>query len=89
MLFDFNKPLLDLDGNPVGENLGKLLATALVSANTGDPLQCLTWSLDLYKFKPIELSNADLEFVKALISNTQVLTNLTKGQLIQIINESK
>lgn len=86
MKIDMNKPLLDLDGKQIeNETIGKNIARALMASNEGDALKQLDWSLKLYNGETIDLDTSDQETMKKAIQDSKMITNLVKGQALQLL----
>ena len=88
MKLNFNFSLLDLDGNPIEEaNSGKLLANTLVQQAKGDALKFWEWALALNKGDVIDLDTSDQATLKAFIKDSESLSILAKGQLLQVFKK--
>lgn len=88
MKLDFNKPLVGLDDKPVFENgaeqnIGKLLASLLVSGATGDIFKFYDWAKEIYAGRTIDLDKSDQETLKKFISDAAQITILSKAQLLE------
>lgn len=87
---DLNKPLLGLDGTEIpDETIGKNVARALVSTGKGDAIKCFTWASSLFKGETISLDESDISSLKQMIKDSEVITNLVKGQALLIIEKAK
>lgn len=91
MTFDLNnRPFLDLDGNPVADShMGKVLAQALLGTSQGPVVKHYDWALALHSGKPIELDNADADYLRKFIEGSQFLNILPKRQLTQALDDAK
>lgn len=91
---DFNKPLLDLDGNAVlngqeQQMLGKVLAMALISTNKGNAVKMLDWAMNIHKGKSITLDKSDKNTLEEFVKDNEMLTVLSKGQILEVIHDTK
>lgn len=87
---DLDKPLLDLDQNPLPEaNMGKHVAKSLVSSPDGDAIKYLDWAIDLQKNGVIETDSADLDTLQTHVKNARDLTVLAKGQILKEIKAQR
>lgn len=97
MKINFNTPLLDLDGQPIkrddkpteNQTVGQLVARMLISSTTGDALKFLEWARKMHNGEVIDLDVSDQETLKAEIKNSTYLTNLTKGQALELLVKTK
>lgn len=95
MQYDFNKeiknlagdPLLDEKGKPV--TAGKILANALVSGAKGDALKFWGWGQKLYNAQKIDLDKADQRTITEFVENSETITILAKGQILEILAATK
>jgi hypothetical protein len=91
MRFDPNFTLKGINGKElVGmeDNIhaGKVLASVLYYAQTGNQLKLHAWALKLYEKQPIEITKEDRDFLLNLIDNVK-LPVITAGPIIQMLNE--
>jgi hypothetical protein len=88
MKLDFNFNLTDLDGQPIeNANAGKLLANTLVQQTKGDAIKFLEWALSLNKGEIIDLDTSDQLTIKNFIKDSESLSILAKGQLLQVLSK--
>lgn len=88
MKLDFNFNLNDLDSKPIeNANVGKLLATSLTQQAKGDPLKFWEWALALHKGEIIDLDTSDQNTLKTFIKESESLTILAKGQMLQVFKK--
>jgi hypothetical protein len=90
MKFDFNKPVIGLDGKELLESgetayLGKTLAVTLVAGSSKNSVKYFTWAQDLFQGKEVNLDKQDVKMLCDFIDENKTLTDLTKGQLLQIL----
>ena len=89
MTLPFNKPFLDLDGNPVDgdtKTLGQSFAKFLINQASGDVIKMWEWALALNKNEPLSVDNADKEFLKNFILTSQSMSIAFKKQLLDCFN---
>ena len=87
---DLNHPLQDLDGNPIADsNLGKNMAAQLVTVAHGNVVKHYDWALALHRGKPIEVDQADLDYLKKLVEDSASITILGKKQILDLMVKSK
>ena len=99
MKISFNKPLLDLDEKPIlteaGNeiNMSKEFARHLSSDPHKDsgiaPLDAFEVSLQLNRLEEIDLKSNEQDLYKKFITNSQTMTSLFKGQLLQCFVKEK
>jgi hypothetical protein len=86
----FNDKFLDLKGYPLPYKLCDTLAEALAKSSAGSPYKQMKWAHNLVNYGEINVSAADVRFLKQFILNNSRLTNLAKYQLLQRLpDESK
>jgi hypothetical protein len=91
MKLDLNFYLKGLDGTELKGlnaqvNAGMLLANQIASTNKStDILKWFTWAQELYKQKPIEVSDNEKNEIKEFVKNSEQLTILAKQQIIEAI----
>lgn len=87
---DLNHPLQDLDGNPINDtNLGKNIAAQLVTVAQGNVVKHYDWAVALHRGKPIEVDNADFDYLKHFVENSASITILGKKQILDLMEKSK
>lgn len=90
MKLQFNDKFLDLKGYPLPYKLCDTLAEALAKSSAGSPYKQTKWVHSLVNYGEINVSAADVRFLKQFILNNSRLTNLAKYQLLQRLpDESK
>lgn len=82
---NLNLPLLDVEGKEVGQNLNKLLANILMTGSSNDPIKLFEMALKLMTDGVLELDTADKELLILFIKNSETLTILGKGRLLEVI----
>ena len=91
MKLDLNFYIKGLDGKEItgpnaSVNAGMLLGNMIASTNkSSDILKWLTWAQDLYRQKPIEVSENEKNEIKEFVKNSEQLTILAKQQIIEAI----
>lgn len=81
---------LGLDNKEIpGPSLGRLVASVFSQATKGDAIKLFDWARTLYHARELELDNSDTELFKNLINESEMITNLTKAQVLQIIIDTK
>lgn len=87
---DLNKPILDLDGNPVqeGMTLGKALAAQLAHSGKGNAIKFMDWALQLHHGKPIEVDDADHTLLLKFLEEGE-LKVFVKAPIIRAMIEAK
>jgi hypothetical protein len=86
MIYKFNTPLLDMDGNASIEMLHKILANLLMqAANTQNPLKFFEWAIALNSTGEIHLDSTDKELMLNFIKGHEQLTVLGKGRLMEVL----
>lgn len=83
---DLNHLLKDLDRNEVvGSNAGEMLAMLLVNTPQGNIPKHIDWALTLHKGQPIQVDNADLEYLRKFVENSNSLSILAKYQILEML----
>ena len=89
MKLNFNFNLLDLDSKEIeGANSGKLLASSLVNQSKGDAIKFWELSLKLNNGEVVDLDTSDQNLLKTFIKDSESITILGKGQLLQVFEKS-
>jgi hypothetical protein len=89
MKLNFNFKLIDLDSKEIEEsNAGKLLARTLVNQSKGDAIKFWELSLKLYNGEVVDLDTSDQNLLKTFIKDSESITILGKGQLLQVFEKS-
>lgn len=87
MKLDLNKPVLNLEGDPIEESTaGKVLASNLAAATEGDPVKYMIWATLLYKGSPITVDKSDVSHIRKFVENHRGLTNLAKAAILNEID---
>jgi len=87
---NLKKPFLDLDGNvSEGDDMGKVLARALMIGNEGDPCQMMDWALFFHRGETVQLDSSGFDKLKGYIENSKSLVNFAKGRLLQEMKAAK
>lgn len=82
---NLNFSINNLEDVAVG-NAGKIIAGQLVSCTKEDALKFYDWATALYKEKEIKVDASDFTKIKDFIINSEVLTILTKAQVLKYLN---
>jgi len=90
--YNFNKPLLDLEGNPLkdanGEiNMGKALAQHLAQLSKGNAVKIFDWAITLNKKGVLTLDRTDARDLRRTIDNMDSITVLFKAQLLEVFEK--
>jgi hypothetical protein len=81
---DFNFNLKNLDGTEIqAAKANRILAEFIAGQTKGDPIKLYYWGLELYKSGVLELDKSDILSLKTMLSDTETLTVLAKGQLLE------
>lgn len=90
MKLDLNKPLLDLEGNPLEkQNIGKSLAVLLANASEGPAIKFIDWAMMLHKGEAVELDTTDMETLRRFIEGQPGATNLFKSAVLKAIIQAR
>lgn len=95
MNYDFNKPLVNLEMQPVKDadgkdlTIGKVLANSLVSQGKGNALRFWDWAKAMYNAKHVDLSRSDIKELKDFVESSDTLTVMSKAQMIEVLDEYK
>lgn len=73
---------LDLRGHPLQEKMCDTLANALALSSTGNPKRMMQWAWDLTDHGAIEVSAAEIQFLRTFVLNSR-LNNLQRFQLLE------
>lgn len=88
--YDFKKPLLNPDGEPLKENnedlmMNKTLSAFIMGSNvTEGTLKFFDWGLQLRKDGIIELDDTDRDMLKNFILTNARLSVLEKGRYAEV-----
>jgi hypothetical protein len=82
MKINLDQQFMDLRGNPLQEKMCDVLADAIAMASTGNPKKVMKWAHDLLDNGEIEITAADVQFLRMLILNSH-LNNLQRFQLLE------
>lgn len=94
MKLTLDKPLIDLDEKPIYDN-GKpakmfhVVAKALATAERDNPVKCYDLALKFYSGVPVEVDDADFDFVKDCIITSRFFQPLTKGPILKEMDVQK
>jgi len=91
-IFNFNKPVIGLDGNPLMDangpiTIGSILAPIIASQSKGDALKLFGWALAIYKNEDLILDKSDKQTLKDFIISSEQMTVLVKAQLLEVFNQ--
>ena len=91
MKFNFDKPMLGLDDQPmtIGNDqiiMGKLLANRLSSVSRGPVMKFFDWAKLLYAGQEINIDREDVRTLQDFIREDDQITILAKAQLLQVLN---
>lgn len=86
MQLNLNIPLTQIDGTPIpGKTVGQFLAESIVSQAKGDVIKLYGWGIKLAANEPLELDESDRQMLKDVVTNSEAMTILLKGPVIQAI----
>lgn len=92
MELNFNKQVTGLSGQPLeGENnaMNKILATSLAYSTAGPATKFMDWAREIYNGGAINVDRTDSEVLEHFIKEHQSLPNLTKVQLLEVIQNAR
>ncbi len=92
MELNFNSQVKGLNGQPLqGETnaLNRILANLLAYSTSGPLTKFMDWARDLYSSGVINVDRTDSEVLEAFIKNNEILPNLTKEQLADVIQGAR
>lgn len=72
-----------LDGTELDDNAGVLVAKLLSASNTKTPIKFWEWAVKFHIGQTIEITTDDLKLLREFINDTEVLTALSKAQLLE------
>jgi hypothetical protein len=89
--FNFNKPVIGLDGHPLVDvngpiTMGGVLAPVIASQSKGDALKLFGWASAIYKKEDLILDKSDQNTLKDFINASEQMTVLVKAQLLEVLN---
>lgn len=83
---NLNFNLKGVDGTELPEaNAGKLVAKLLAESNKGDALKMFAWAKELHSGNALKLDPSDTKILSEFISTSEMLTNLAKAQIVEIL----
>lgn len=88
MELNLNKKFVNLDGTDADDKsptLGQIVAQVLANQTRGNAIKYLDWALALHQNKPINLDDADLNTLTAVIESSEALPALSKGQILKAL----
>lgn len=87
---DLNKPILDLDGNPVqeGMTLGKALAAQLAHSGKGNAIKFMDWALSLHRGETIQVDDSDYTTLTKFVEDSE-LRAFVKAPILRAMIEAK
>ncbi|RKR83180.1 hypothetical protein BDD43_3382 [Mucilaginibacter gracilis] len=83
--FNFKNQLLDMEGNVTEVQLNKLLAGMLMQSNSKSPVKLFDMALTLMSDGELELDTTDKALLQETIKDSELLTVLAKGRLLQVL----
>lgn len=87
---NLNLPLVNLEGKAVEDvTQGKIVATQLANANTGDAIKFWLWATTLYQNIKLTLDDSDFSTLNDFVKNCANLTNAAKAQILKSLSETK
>jgi hypothetical protein len=90
MKLNLNWNIKDLAGKDIpNANAGKTLAQSLAGQNKGNSVKLYDWSIKLWNDKPLEIDDTDSDVLMAMIDTSELLTILSKAQIIEYIKKVK
>jgi len=88
MKVDLNFDLSELDGTPaLNNNLGKIIAGALVKQTKGDALKFWDWAVALNKGEALELDSSDQETLKNFVKENENMPIYIKAQFLMALKK--
>jgi hypothetical protein len=84
--FDF--PIVDLDGKEI-EKSGKMVAAILMGEKQGDAVKYFDWALKVNKGEELSVDDSDFNKIKEIVTKTEVVFIIVKGQLLKYLQEVK
>ena len=89
MLYNFNKPLLALDGKEIPEsNIGQTLAALLANASDkNDPIRMYELAKMIYQGTEVEIHKGDKKMIEEFVKSSSQLTNLGKSQILEVLEK--
>lgn len=90
MKLDFKFNITDLAGKEIpNSSADKILANTLSTLNKGNSIKLYDWALKLWNGKGIEIDDTDTEVLQGIIETSEMLTVLSKAQMIEYIKSKK
>lgn len=88
---NLNVAVLDLSGNPAGDDLklGPVLAQVLSTATKGDALKLYHWALMLHRGESLSLDKSDFKTLRDFVESADTITIQFKAQLLLALDECK
>lgn len=89
ILIDGSAPVLDFDGNKVGDNtVADFISMALGQNKTHDTLKCFDIGIEFRRNKKAEVDESDLKLVEEVVKAADMIA-LIKAQMTRAINAGK
>jgi len=86
--YNFDVPLLDLDGNPIlnSPTIGKILASFIIGAEANSKsMKWMDWARSAHKHGVLVLDDSDADELKDWVStNNSKMTHLVVAEMLQI-----
>lgn len=82
---DLNFKFKNLDGQELNENAGKLLASSLAAATSGDSIKQWSIATRLYAGEVLELDQSDFAMINEFVKSSEGFTALAKAQLLNAL----
>ena len=100
MIYNFNVPVLTLEGAPMKEQyldkdgkpnereitVGKLVGAQLATSNDEDPLKMIALAKKIYGAEPFEMDESDRQKVESFIKSNKQLINLVRAQALEVLS---
>ena len=82
------KSLTELDGTVIVP--GKLLGEVVGRGVSKDPIRAVKIAIEIYGAKgKVEIEDADFDMVKAIVTEDQMLYNVAKAALLEVLNSAE
>lgn len=81
---DLNFQVQSLEGKNL-DNAARILAQALVSQPSGNPIKLYDWAQSLWKSGVIEVDDADIQTLESFVKDSKFLYVLSKGPILKAL----
>lgn len=89
MLLDLNFKIKTLSGKDIEEAEANKIIANMLSEGTKNSIKFYDWALKLWQEGKVEIDAADKKLLSDTITDSTKLTNLTKGQILKVIENLK